>query len=72
MSYQSVKLNTRYQKKDGTRENVHTLNDTAIAVERTMLAIVENNQQKDGSVKIPKILWPYMNGIKEIKPVKKK
>ncbi|RLJ05736.1 MAG: serine--tRNA ligase, partial [Candidatus Aenigmatarchaeota archaeon] len=42
------------------------LNSTALATSRTMIAIIEQNQQKDGTVKIPKVLQPYMNGIKEL------
>ena len=50
----------------GTRIVPHTLNNTAIATSRAMVAILENHQQKDGSVKIPKALWKY-TGFKEIK-----
>ena len=45
----------------------HTLNNTVIATSRILVAILENNQQKDGSIKIPKVLWKY-TGFKEIKP----
>ncbi len=48
----------------------HTLNNTAIATSRALVAIMENNQQKDGSIKIPKVLQPYMGGKKVIKKVK--
>ena len=47
----------------------HTLNNTVIATSRALVAIIENNQQKDGSIKIPKVLWKYC-GFKEIKPAK--
>ena len=47
---------------------LHTLNGTAMASTRTLIAILENNQQKNGSVKVPKVLQSYMNGITEIKP----
>ena len=50
----------------------HTLNNTVIATSRAMVAILENNQNKDGSVTIPKVLMPYMGGIKKIGPIKKK
>lgn len=50
----------------GERIIPHTLNNTAIATSRALVAILENNQQKDGSVKIPKALWKYA-GFKEIK-----
>ncbi len=70
-SYQAVRLNIRYQKGE-EREYVHTLNNTGIATSRIMVAILENYQQKDGSIKIPKVLQKYMNGKKLIgKPEKK-
>lgn len=65
--YQARKLNIRFVNKKGEREFVHILNCTGIATERTICAILENYQQKDGSVKIPSVLVPYMNGIKKIK-----
>lgn len=49
----------------------HTLNNTAIATSRVLVAIIENNQQKDGSIKIPKVLVPYMHGKKKIEKNKK-
>jgi len=55
--------------KDGKREFVHTLNNTAIATERMIACIVENYQQKDGSIAIPKVLQKYL-GKKMIKPEK--
>ncbi|KXA92280.1 hypothetical protein AKJ66_04425 [candidate division MSBL1 archaeon SCGC-AAA259E22] len=48
----------------GEKEFVHTLNSTALATSRTIVAILENNQLEDGSVKIPEPLWDYMNGKK--------
>lgn len=65
-SYQARKLNIRYEKKDGTRDFVHTINSTAIATSRAIVAILENYQQKDGTVKVPNVLIPYMDGLKEI------
>jgi len=64
--YQARKLGIRCMDKKGNRRILHTLNDTALATSRIMVAILENNQQKDGSVKIPKVLWKY-TGFKEIK-----
>ena len=69
-SYQAVTLNTRLQRKDGRKEYVHILNNTAITDTRPIVAILENFQTKEGTVKVPKALWPYMNGIKEIKAKK--
>ena len=56
----------RYQKVE-EREYVHTLNSTAVATGRALRAIIENYQQKDGSIKVPDALVPYMNKIKVIK-----
>ena len=64
--YQARRLGIRYRDKEGSPVAgfVHTLNNTAIATSRTMLAILEVNQRKDGTVKIPEALWPCMGGMK--------
>ena len=49
---------------------VNTLNNTVIASPRSLIAILEQHYQADGSVKIPKVLQPYMGGLKELKPKK--
>lgn len=67
LDYQARRSNIKYESQ-GKKEFVHTLNNTAIATERAIVALVENNQQKDGSIKIPKVLWKY-TGFKEIKPI---
>lgn len=59
--YQARRLNIRYKNDQGQTEPVHTLNATAAATSRLMIAIIENHQQKNGSVAIPKSLQPYMN-----------
>ena len=66
--YQARRLNIKYREKEGQAPVgfVHTLNNTALATSRTMVAILENYQQEDGSVKIPDVLVPYMNGLKVI------
>jgi seryl-tRNA synthetase len=64
-SYQAVRLNIKYRTGD-EKEYLHTLNSTAIATGRALRAIIENYQQKDGSIKVPAALHPYMNGIKVI------
>jgi seryl-tRNA synthetase len=64
--YQARKLNIKVVGKDGTRKVVHTLNNTALATSRILVAILENCQTKDGTIKVPKVLWKYMPGIKEI------
>lgn len=59
--FQARRLNVRYKEKSsGKTEFVHTLNGTAVATTRTMLAIFENYQQADGSILIPKVLQPYV------------
>ncbi len=63
-SYQAVRLNLRYQKVN-ERLYVHTLNNTGIATSRAMRAILENYQNRDGTVEIPKVLQKYM-GIKKL------
>ncbi len=70
--YQARRLNARYiEKGDGQegqeRKFLHLLNNTMVATSRAMVALLENGQQKDGSVKIPKVLWKYMHGVKVIK-----
>jgi seryl-tRNA synthetase len=50
---------------------VHTLNGSALAVGRTLVAVLENNQQADGSVVIPEALRPYMAGIEKLLPAAK-
>ncbi|CAJ35218.1 serine--tRNA ligase [Methanocella arvoryzae] len=64
-AYQATRLNIKVRdpKDFESKRYVHTLNSTAIATSRAMRAILENNQQKDGSVLIPEVLRPYMNGL---------
>lgn len=57
--YQARRLNMKYRKKDGSTKFVHTLNGTAIAIPRAIIAILENYQQKDGTIKIPETLQKY-------------
>jgi len=59
--YQARRLGIKFRRKDGSIEFVHTLNGTAIAISRTLIAILENYQQKDGSVLVPKVLQKYLN-----------
>jgi seryl-tRNA synthetase len=59
-SYQSRRLNIKVERKDGKKEYLHMLNGTAIAVSRALIAIIENYQQADGSVKIPEVLKKFM------------
>src|SRR3989344_3758685 len=66
--YQARNLSIRYRQKDGGNEFVHTLNGTAVATSRAIIAILENYQDKDGNVRIPEVLRPYMGGIEKISP----
>ena len=68
--YQSRRLNIKYKDDDGKNKYVHTLNGTAIAVGRAMLAIFENYQNEDGSITIPEVLVPYC-GFNKIGPKSK-
>ena len=58
--FQSRRLNIRYRDQDNKRIYPYTLNGTAIALSRTLMAILENYQQSDGSVVIPEVLRPYI------------
>ena len=65
--YQARRLRTRYRENTGDETHaLHTLNSTLVATSRLLVAILENNQRKDGSVDIPKVLQPYMNNQKII------
>ena len=65
--FQARRMNTRYRNAEGkVKGPVHTLNGSGLAVGRTLVAILENYQQPDGSVAIPAVLQPYMNGKKKI------
>jgi seryl-tRNA synthetase len=64
--YQARRLNIRCGKQGGDKRIAHTLNNTAIATSRTMVAILENYQNEDGTVTIPKILQEYMGGKEKL------
>ncbi len=69
--FQARRANLRYRPKGGGKPRyVHTLNGSGLAVGRTVMAILENYQQEDGSVIIPKVLRPYMGGLERITPPK--
>jgi len=65
---QARRLNIKYKNKNGEKEFAHTLNNTVIAPPRMLIAFLENNLNKDGSVNIPKPLQPYMGGKEKIIP----
>jgi seryl-tRNA synthetase len=62
-AFQARRANIRFRGTAGKRQFVHTLNGSGLAIGRTWLAILENYQQKDGSVVIPEVLRPYMRGL---------
>jgi len=66
--YQARRLNIKYREKEGQPPVgfVHTLNNTALATSRTLIAILEQYQQKDGTVKIPEVLRPLMGGLERL------
>ncbi len=64
--FQTRRLNTRYKDEEGKIRYAHSLNNTALSG-RPLIMIIENYQQADGSLKIPEVLVPYMNGLTEIK-----
>jgi seryl-tRNA synthetase len=68
--YQARRLKIKYREKEGEapKEFVHTLNSTAMATGRTMVALIENYQQEDGSIVVPEVLRKYMGGIEKIVP----
>ncbi len=65
--FQSRRSKTRFRKKGGRPELVHTLNGSGLATSRLMVALLENNQREDGSVEIPLVLHKYLNGLKELR-----
>ena len=60
--FQARRMNTRYRAKDKSLQFVHTLNGSGLAIGRTLVAVLENYQQSGGSVVIPDVLRPYMDG----------
>ena len=64
--FQARRMDARYRDKDGKVRHVHTLNGSALAVGRTLIAVIENYQQEDGSIAVPEALQPYMGGLKVI------
>ncbi|MDE2217406.1 MAG: serine--tRNA ligase, partial [Planctomycetota bacterium] len=64
--FQARRINIRFRDEDGKLRFVHTLNGSGLALPRTVIALLETYQQKDGSIIIPDVLRPYMGGIKVI------
>ncbi|MDE2599970.1 MAG: serine--tRNA ligase [Rhodocyclaceae bacterium] len=66
-SFQARRMQARFKNAQGKNELVHTLNGSGLAVGRTLVAVLENYQNADGSVTVPEVLRPYMGGIEVIK-----
>ncbi len=64
--FQTRNLNIRLRRKDGSIEVMHSLNGTAVSMARTLIAIIEHNQQDNGKLKVPDVLQKYMGGKTEI------
>jgi len=64
--FQARRASIRYRGDDNKPKFAHTLNGSGLAVGRTLLAIMENYQQEDGTILVPKVLIPYMGGIEKI------
>jgi seryl-tRNA synthetase len=67
-AFQARRLQARFKNAQGKNELVHTLNGSGLAVGRTLVAVLENYQQNDGSVRVPEALRPYMGGLVELRP----
>ena len=66
-AFQARRMQARFRNAQGKPELLHTLNGSGLAVGRTLVAVLENNQQADGSVRIPEVLRPYMGGLEFIR-----
>jgi seryl-tRNA synthetase len=67
-AFQARRMQARYKTAQGKNELVHTLNGSGLAVGRAMVAVIENHQQADGSIKVPAALRPYLGGAEVLKP----
>jgi seryl-tRNA synthetase len=67
-AYQARRMQARFRNAQGKTEFVHTLNGSGLAVGRTLVAILENGQQSDGSVAVPAALQPYLGGLSRLEP----
>jgi seryl-tRNA synthetase len=67
-AFQARRMQARFRNAQGRTELVHTLNGSGLAVGRSLVAVLENNQRADGSVAIPAALRPYMAGLTELRP----
>ena len=67
-AFQARRLQARFKNAQGKNELVHTLNGSGLAVGRTLVAVLENYQQADGSVTVPEVLRPYLGGVERLVP----
>ena len=65
-AFQTRRMQARFRGEKGKPELLHSVNGSGLAVGRTLVAILENYQQADGSVTIPAVLWPYMGGVQAL------
>jgi seryl-tRNA synthetase len=69
--FQARRMNARYRPQGGKETRfVHTLNGSGVAVGRALIAVMENYQEEDGSIRIPAALKPYMGGLAKIEAAK--
>jgi seryl-tRNA synthetase len=67
--FQARRARIRFRPEAGSKPQLlHTLNGSALAVGRTLVALLENGQREDGTVALPEVLWPYLGGLRELKP----
>ena len=66
VDFQARRMQARVRRKDGKIELVHTLNGSGLAVGRTLVAVMENYQNADGSITVPEVLRPYLGGLEVI------
>ena len=67
-AFQARRMGTRFKDENGRTQYVHTLNGSGLAVGRTLVAVLENYQNADGSVTVPEVLRPYMGGVEVLRP----
>jgi seryl-tRNA synthetase len=67
-AFQARRMGTRFKNAQGRTEFVHTLNGSGLAVGRTLVAVLENYQQADGSIVVPEALRPYLGGRELLRP----
>ncbi len=70
--FQARRMGTRFKDEEGRTRYVHTLNGSGLAVGRTLVAVLENYQNADGSVTVPEVLRPYMGGLEVLRPAEAK